>query len=130
VLTCAHNTPFGDTVDAEDDVQPLVLSMFADASRAVRLFTGLVAVSEVDKERLRRGASTNINGFKPGMAKEKAASAPELSETHSPGRCCAQYERALNHTSGRRSPASAKLRPRHGARPRRSSPRRERPALE
>jgi argininosuccinate lyase len=57
VLTCAHNTPFGDTVDAEDDVQPLARSMFADASRAVRLFTGLVAVSEADKERLRRSVS-------------------------------------------------------------------------
>jgi argininosuccinate lyase len=57
VLTCAHNTPFGDTVDAEDDVQPLVHSMFYDAWRAVRLFAELLAAAEVDKERLRRSVS-------------------------------------------------------------------------
>jgi len=57
VLTCAHNTPFGDTVDAEDDLQPLLLSMFTDASRAVRLFTGVVTEAKVDKERLRRSVS-------------------------------------------------------------------------
>ncbi len=30
-----HNTPFGDIVDTEDDLQPLVASMFRDALRAV-----------------------------------------------------------------------------------------------
>src|SRR6266481_10105996 len=34
VLTCAHNTPFGDIVDSEDDLQPLAFSMCADAVRA------------------------------------------------------------------------------------------------
>src|SRR5215471_15400740 len=37
VLGCAHNTPFGDIVDTEDDLQPLVASVFADAGRAVVL---------------------------------------------------------------------------------------------
>jgi argininosuccinate lyase len=54
VLTCSHNTPFGDIVDSEDDVQPLVLSMFRDATRAVRLLTGLVAGAEARSQRLRQ----------------------------------------------------------------------------
>ncbi len=57
VLTCAHNTPFGDTVDAEDDLQPLILSMFYDGLRALRLFEGVMSSAEVDKERLRRSVS-------------------------------------------------------------------------
>lgn len=54
VLTCSHNTPFGDIVDSEDDVQPLVLSMFRDATRAVQLLTGLLAGAEVRSQRLRQ----------------------------------------------------------------------------
>src|SRR5580704_16905009 len=37
VLTCAHNTPFGDVNDSEDDLQPLVFTMFADAVRSLKL---------------------------------------------------------------------------------------------
>ena len=48
VLTCAHNTPFGDINDSEDDLQPLVFTMFADA-RALRLLAGVCA-AEVDRE--------------------------------------------------------------------------------
>lgn len=57
VLTCAHNTPFGDIVDSEDDLQPLVLSMFADGLRALRLFAGILGAAEIDKQRLRRRVS-------------------------------------------------------------------------
>src|SRR6185295_2700875 len=35
ILLSVHNTPFGDIVDTEDDLQPLVFSMFRDATRAV-----------------------------------------------------------------------------------------------
>jgi argininosuccinate lyase len=48
VLTCAHNTPFGDVNDSEDDLQPLVFTMFADARRALRLLTGALATAQVD----------------------------------------------------------------------------------
>ena len=41
-----HNTPFGDIVDTEDDLQPLVALAFRDASRGVEL----VAVSMADAE--------------------------------------------------------------------------------
>src|SRR4029450_7857853 len=37
IMTSVHNTPFGDIVDTEDDLQPLVLSMFRDATRMVTL---------------------------------------------------------------------------------------------
>jgi argininosuccinate lyase len=48
VLTCAHNTPFGDVNDSEDDLQPLVFTMFADARRTFRLLAGALATAKVD----------------------------------------------------------------------------------
>jgi argininosuccinate lyase len=56
VLSCTHNTPFGDIVDSEDDLQPLAFSMCADASRALRLIAGIMSRAEVDRERMRRRA--------------------------------------------------------------------------
>jgi argininosuccinate lyase len=56
VLTCTHNTPFGDIVDSEDDVQPLAFSMCYDASRALSLFASLMSHIEVNRERLRQRA--------------------------------------------------------------------------
>jgi len=53
VLTCAHNTPFADIVDSEDDLQPLAFSMCADAVRALRLFAGIISHVEVDRQRMR-----------------------------------------------------------------------------
>jgi argininosuccinate lyase len=52
VLTCAHNTPFGDINDSEDDLQPLVFSMFGDACRALRLLAGAMGAVEVDRTRM------------------------------------------------------------------------------
>jgi argininosuccinate lyase len=52
VLLTVHNTPFGDIVDTEDDLQPLVFSMFADANRAVRLTAAAMASAEFDRARL------------------------------------------------------------------------------
>src|SRR5689334_23716811 len=37
VMTSLHNTPFGDIVDSEDDLQPLVFTMFEDARRVLQL---------------------------------------------------------------------------------------------
>jgi argininosuccinate lyase len=36
VVTTVHNTPFGDIVDTEDDLQPLVFSTFGDARSSMR----------------------------------------------------------------------------------------------
>ncbi len=47
-----HNTPFGDIVDTEDDLQPLVWSMFRDATRAVRLVAAAMQTASFDVARL------------------------------------------------------------------------------
>ncbi len=52
VFTATHNTPFGDIVDSEDDLQPLVFAMTTDAVRAVRLFAGLMSDCDINVERL------------------------------------------------------------------------------
>ena len=56
VFTTAHNTPFGDIVDSEDDLQPLVFAMTTDALRALRLFAGLMSDCHIDVERLSQRA--------------------------------------------------------------------------
>jgi argininosuccinate lyase len=56
ILTSVHNTPFGDIVDCEDDLQPLAFAVFADAERALRLFAGLMAQAQVNAERMRHRA--------------------------------------------------------------------------
>ena len=57
IALAVHNTPFGDIVDTEDDLQPLVASMFRDALRAV------VAGGRGDAgRRVRRGAARVAGG--------------------------------------------------------------------
>ncbi len=60
ILTCVHNTPFGDIVDGEDDLQPLAFSMFADGTRALRLFAGVMSHCEVECQRLRNLANSSF----------------------------------------------------------------------
>jgi argininosuccinate lyase len=60
VLTCAHNTPFGDINDSEDDLQPLVLTMFSDARRALRLLAGAMQTAAVDAVRMALRASQDF----------------------------------------------------------------------
>ena len=57
VLISVHNTPFGDIVDTEDDLQPLVFSMFRDATRAVKLVAAAMATAEFDAARLEAKAA-------------------------------------------------------------------------
>jgi argininosuccinate lyase len=52
ILTSVHNTPFGDIVDTEDDLQPLVFSMFRDATRAVGIVAAAMATADFDAEGL------------------------------------------------------------------------------
>jgi argininosuccinate lyase len=52
IVTTVHNTPFGDIVDTEDDLQPLVFAMFRDATRAVRLVAAAMTTAEFDAARL------------------------------------------------------------------------------
>src|SRR5580658_877008 len=60
VLTCAHNTPFGDINDSEDDLQPLVFTMFADAVRALKLLRGAMRSAQIDKTELKRRAGKDF----------------------------------------------------------------------
>ena len=54
---CVHNTPFGDIVDTEDDLQPLVASTFRDAVRAVTLVGASMRGVEFDRARLEARAA-------------------------------------------------------------------------
>ena len=52
-----HNTPFGDIVDTEDDLQPLVWTMYRDSVRAVRLVAAAMATATFDAARLEARAA-------------------------------------------------------------------------
>jgi argininosuccinate lyase len=52
VMTAVHNTPFGDINDTEDDLQPLVFSMFKDANRAVKIVAAALETASFDAARL------------------------------------------------------------------------------
>ena len=52
VIVAVHNTPFGDIVDTEDDLQPLVEHLFRDAGRAVALVSAAMATASFDAIRL------------------------------------------------------------------------------
>ena len=52
ITLSVHNTPFGDIVDTEDDLQPLVASMFRDGLRAVTLVDAAMRTAEFDVARL------------------------------------------------------------------------------
>jgi len=56
VLVAVHNTPFGDIVDTEDDLQPLVERMFHDATRAIDLVSAAMASAAFDAPSLERRA--------------------------------------------------------------------------
>jgi argininosuccinate lyase len=60
VLTCAHNTPFGDINDSEDDLHPLVSTMFTDAMRALRLLSGAMASVQIDPAEMARRAAKDF----------------------------------------------------------------------
>jgi argininosuccinate lyase len=57
ITLAVHNTPFGDIVDTEDDLQPLVASMFRDALRAVTLVAAALRSAEFDTARLEARAA-------------------------------------------------------------------------
>ncbi len=70
-----HNTPFGDIVDTEDDLQPLVASMFKDAVRAVSLVAVALQGADFDVERMRVRAGENwisITELADTLARERA----------------------------------------------------------
>jgi argininosuccinate lyase len=56
IVTSVHNTPFGDIVDTEDDLQPLVFSTFRDATRMVKLVAAAMRTASFDAKRLEKSA--------------------------------------------------------------------------
>jgi argininosuccinate lyase len=52
IMTAVHNTPFGDIVDTEDDLQPLVASMFRDATRTMTLVAATMRGADFNVTRL------------------------------------------------------------------------------
>jgi len=56
VVVAVHNTPFGDIVDTEDDLQPIVERMYHDAARAIDLVSAAMASAEFDAADLERRA--------------------------------------------------------------------------
>jgi argininosuccinate lyase len=57
IIISVHNTPFGDIVDIEDDLQPLVASMLRDAFRAVTLVAASMRSAELDVAKLESRAA-------------------------------------------------------------------------
>src|SRR5688572_20383690 len=57
ISAVVHNTPFGDIVDTEDDLQPLVAAAFRDAVRAVTLVAASLRGAELDVSRLEARAA-------------------------------------------------------------------------
>jgi argininosuccinate lyase len=57
ITLAVHNTPYGDIVDTEDDLQPLVASMFRDALRAVALVAAAMRDASFDVARLESRAA-------------------------------------------------------------------------
>ena len=51
VVLGLHNTPFGDIVDVEDDIQPAVRATFEYASRVLELLTAVLESAEFNVER-------------------------------------------------------------------------------
>ncbi len=57
VVVAVHNTPFGDIVDTEDDLQPLVYRALHDGARAVSLLAAALGGAELDREKLESRAA-------------------------------------------------------------------------
>jgi argininosuccinate lyase len=60
LFTAMHNTPFGDIVDSEDDLQPLIFLMFEDARRAWSLVGPALRGAKFDRDRLRERAGRHF----------------------------------------------------------------------
>ncbi|UFJ39378.1 argininosuccinate lyase [Brevibacillus humidisoli] len=60
VLTMMHNTPFGDIVDTEDDMQPYAWRSLSVLEQMYRLFACVIATIDVDKELLLERAKNSF----------------------------------------------------------------------
>jgi argininosuccinate lyase len=68
-----HNTPFGDIVDTEDDLQPLVASAFRDGARAIRLVGAAMSEATFDVAKMASRAAaggTTVTELADTLARE------------------------------------------------------------
>ncbi len=52
IITAVHNTPFGDINDTEDDLQPLIASMYRNALRMVSIVAAALEDAQFNVERM------------------------------------------------------------------------------
>ena len=74
IMMSVHNTPFGDIVDTEDDLQPLVAAMFRDAGRAVTLVGAALREAEFDVARMESRAAdggTTLTELADSLVRER-----------------------------------------------------------
>jgi argininosuccinate lyase len=97
VLTCAHNTPFGDIVDSEDDLQPLVFSMFTDALRALKLFAGVMRHCGVNRAHMAErahGSFLTVTELADTLVREEGLSFRTAHKiVHAAVVACGEYDR-------------------------------------
>jgi argininosuccinate lyase len=60
VFQAVHNTPFGDIVDTEDDLQPLVFTAFKDATRAITLVASAMKGAQFNTDRMAQRATEGL----------------------------------------------------------------------
>jgi argininosuccinate lyase len=74
IVSTVHNTPFGDIVDTEDDLQPLVFAMFRDAVRTVTLVAAALETAGFDAASLEARAGdgwTTLTELADTLARER-----------------------------------------------------------
>lgn len=60
VCTMIHNTPFGDVVDTEDDLQPHLYRAIDKSKRVLDLMIAVISTMEVNQEEMRRRAGEGL----------------------------------------------------------------------
>ena len=74
IVSTVHNTPFGDIVDTEDDLQPLVFAMFRDAVRTVTVVAAALETAGFDAATLEARAGdgwTTLTELADTLARER-----------------------------------------------------------
>ncbi|RDU36997.1 argininosuccinate lyase [Neobacillus piezotolerans] len=72
-VTMIHNTPFGDIVDTEDDLQPHLYRAFNNANRVLALMYAVIATLKVNKEHaleMARKSSITITELADTLARD------------------------------------------------------------
>ncbi|MGM0853891.1 MAG: argininosuccinate lyase [Bacillota bacterium] len=68
-MSMVHNTPFGDIVDTEDDLQPHLYRAFTNANRVLKLMYAVIATLKVNKDHAKE------------MSKKSSITITELADT-------------------------------------------------